>query len=129
MALTPAQKAFLTGKNFAHIATINKDGTPAVTPVWIDLEGDTVIVNSEEKRLKVRNLVRNPNVAIEVQDATDPYRYIEIRGKVIEITREGAFEGIDRLAKKYLGRDTYPGNKPGDVRVVIRIAPERVTGG
>jgi len=128
ITLTPEQQKLLTGKNFAHIATVNKDGSPAVSPVWIDLDGNDVIVNSEEKRLKVRNLKRNPAVAVSVQDAANPYEYIEIRGRVTEITPKGGSEGIDKLAKKYLGQDKYPNHLPGDVRVVIRIRPERVTG-
>lgn len=128
ITLTPRQKKLVTGKNFAHIATINKDGTPTVSPVWVDVEGDNLIVNSEQKRLKVRNLKRNPAVAVSIMNSENPYEYIEIRGKVVEITAKGGFEGIDKLAQKYLGRDKYPNNLPDDVRVVIRIEPERVTG-
>lgn len=120
--------ALFKGVNFGHLATINKDGTPQVTPVWIDFDGKHIIVNSEEKRLKVRNMKRNPNVAISVADASNPYSYVEVRGKVVEITTEGASAGIDAMAKKYIGQDTYPWNQPTDVRVVIRIEPEKVGG-
>ena len=96
--------------------------------VWVERDGDTVIVNSEEKRLKVRNLKRNPQVSLSIQDTANPYSYIEIRGKVLEVTREGGFEGIDRLGKKYMGVDKYPGNQPGDVRVQIKIEPLREAG-
>lgn len=126
--LTPAQRALLDGKNFAHVATLNKDGSPQNSPVWIEMDGDDVIVNSEQKRLKVRNLKRDPRVSLSIQNAENPYQYVEIRGRVKEITPEGGFEGIDRLSAKYVGDPDYKGNQPGDVRVVIRIEPLHVTG-
>jgi PPOX class probable F420-dependent enzyme len=128
LKLTDKQKQYLDDKTFGHIATINKDGSPQVTPVWVERDGDTVIVNSEDTRLKVRNLRRDPRVSISIQNLANPYEYIEIRGKAIEITPKGGFEGIDRLAKKYMGQDKYPLNKPGDVRVQIKIEPKRVVG-
>ena len=96
--------------------------------VWVERDGDTVIVNSEQKRLKVRNLKRDPHVSLSIQDTTNPYSYVEIRGKVLEVTTEGGFEGIDRLGKKYMGVDKYPGNSPGDVRVQVKIEPLREAG-
>jgi PPOX class probable F420-dependent enzyme len=126
--LTDAQKKFLTDKNFGHIATLNKDGSPQVTPVWVEFDGTHVIVNSEMKRRKGRNLKRDPRVSLSIQDGANPYQYIEIRGRVTQITDKGGAEGIDRLAKKYMGVDKYPLNVPGDVRVVIRIVPEHVAG-
>ncbi len=126
--LTDAQRKFLTDKNFAHIATINKDGSPQVSPVWVDFDGTSIIVNSEDKRLKVRNLKRDPRVSVSVQNAVNPYEYIEIRGRVTGITDKGGDAGIDKLAKKDLDQDKSPFHKPGDVRVVIRIAPEHVAG-
>lgn len=126
--LTPEQKKLFTEKSFAHIATNNTDGSPQVTPVWIELDGDYIVFNSEQKRKKVKNLERDPRIALSVQDPANPYHYIEVRGRVVEITAEGGAEGIDRLAKKYTGADKYPGNKEGDVRVLIKIAPEKVFG-
>ena len=126
--LSEKAKGLIDSKAFAHVATINKDGSPQVSPVWVERDGDTVIVNSEEKRLKVRNLKRNPQVSLSIQDTANPYSYIEIRGKVLEVTTEGGFEGIDRLGKKYLGVDKYPGNQPGGVRVQIKIEPLREAG-
>ena len=126
ITLNDAQKKYLADKNFGHVATLNKDGSPQVSPVWVEYDGKHVIVNSEEKRLKVRNLKRDPRVSISIQNGENPYEYIEIRGKVVEITAEGGFEGIDRLAKKYMGADKYPFNKPEDVRVILKIAPEHV---
>lgn len=126
--LSDKAKEIIDSKAFAHIATINADGSPQVSPVWVERDGDTVIVNSEQKRLKVRNIKRNPHVALSIQDTANPYSYVEIRGKVVEVTREGASEGIDRLAKKYMGVDKYPMNQPGDVRVQIKIEPTRISG-
>jgi PPOX class probable F420-dependent enzyme len=126
--LSDKAKGLIDSKAFAHIATINADGSPQVSPVWVERDGDTVIVNSEEKRLKVRNIKRNPHVSLSIQDTGNAYSYVEIRGKVVEVTPEGGFEGIDRLGKKYMGVDKYPGNQPGDVRVQIKIEPTRITG-
>lgn len=124
--LTDDQKSFFNAKAFVHVATINKDGSPQISPMWVELEGDTIVLNSEQKRLKVRNLKRDGRVALSVQRLENPYNYVEIRGKVKEITTIGGFEGIDRLSLKYTGQAKYQGNQPGDVRVVIRIEPERV---
>ncbi len=128
MPLTDAQKQFLQEKNFAHLATLNADGSPQVTPVWIDVEGDIVLFNTEKKRLKTRNLQRDGRVALCVSSASDPYKYIEIRGKVVGVTEEGAFEHIDQLAKKYMGADEYPYNQEGDVRMIFKISPDKVSG-
>lgn len=126
--LTDAQRKLLDAKNFAHIATIDDTGAPQVTPVWIEFDGTHVVFNTEEKRAKVKHLKKSPRVAICVSNAENPYHYIEIRGTVVEMTREGADEMIDRLAKKYLGQDKYPFNKPGDVRLIVKVAPEKVLG-
>jgi hypothetical protein len=124
--LTADQKGFLTAQSFGHIATLNKDGSPQVSPVWVDVDGDTVIVNSEEKRLKIQNVKRDPRVSLSIQDPANPYRYLEIRGKVTDIRKEGAFEHIDKMAKKYMGQDKYPYNQPDDVRVLLTIEPKRI---
>src|SRR6476619_3167235 len=112
-------------KAFGHFATIMQDGTPQVTPVWCDFDGKHVRVNSAVGRVKDKNVRRNPNVAIELQDPDNPYRYVSVRGKVVEITQDGADDHIDALAKKYLGKDKYPGRRPGEVRVMYKIRPER----
>lgn len=127
MATIPAShRDILTGPNYAHLATLMKDGSPQVTPVWVDVDGDTVIINTAEGRTKTRNLDRDGRVAISVHDQANPYRYIQIRGKVVEKTRAGADEHINRLAKKYLGQDTYPFSQPGEVRVLYKIEPASV---
>ena len=116
----------LEGQHFAHVATVMADGTPQVTPVWIDHEGDTVTFNTAAGRFKEKNLRRDPNVAISIIDAENPYQPLVIRGKVSEITEEGADEQIDALAKRYMGVDEYPLRQPGEQRVMVKITPEKV---
>ena len=128
MILDEKAQALLKGVNFAHIATIRKDGSPQVSPVWVDFDGTYIIVNSEEKRAKVRNLKRDPRVSLSITDSSNPYSYVQIAGRVVEITREGGAEGIDKLAQKYINQEKYPWNQPTDVRMVIKIEPLRVTG-
>ena len=109
---------------FACLATLMSDGRPQVTPVWCDLEDGHVLVNSARGRQKDRNMRRDPRVALAILDPENPYRFLELRGRVIEITEKGADEHIDRLAKKYLKVDKYPYRQPGEVRVLYRIQPE-----
>lgn len=118
-------KDLFTKKAFAHLATIMPNGRPQVTPVWCDFDGTYVRVNSARGRLKDKNMRRNSYVALSLQDPDNPYRYLEVRGKVVEITEEGADAHIDSLAKKYLGQDKYPFRQPGEVRVTYKIQPER----
>jgi PPOX class probable F420-dependent enzyme len=125
--LTDDQRAIIESPNFAYIATINKDGSPQVTPVWVEHDGNYIVVNSEQTRRKVRNVKRDPRVSLSIADAANPYHYVNITGHVVEVTAEGGFEGIDRLAKKYIGQDKYPWNKPEDVRVQIRIAVDKIS--
>ncbi|GAB4560524.1 MAG: PPOX class F420-dependent oxidoreductase [Anaerolineae bacterium] len=114
-------------KAFAHLATVMPDGTPQVSPVWFDWDGECIRVNSARGRQKDRNMRRFPHVALSIQDPDNPYRYIGIRGQVVEITEEGADAHIDALAKKYMGVDRYPGHTPEETRVIYRIRPERVS--
>jgi PPOX class probable F420-dependent enzyme len=114
-------------KAFAHLATVMPDGQPQVTPVWCDYDGKHIIVNSARGRQKDRNMERDPRVSLEILDPDNPYRYLEVRGRVVEITEEGASEHIDRMAKKYLGVDKYPYSRPGEVRVMYKIEPEHTT--
>ena len=117
----------LTKKAFAHLATIMPDGSPQVTPVWIDFDGGHVRINSAKGRIKDKNMRRNGRVALAIQDPDNPYRYLAVRGRVEEITEAGADTHIDSLAKKYLGQDRYPHRQPAEVRVIYRIRPERVS--
>lgn len=114
-------------KAFGQLATIMKDGTPQVTPVWCDFDGKHVRVNSALGRTKDKNIRRNPHVAITLQDPDNPYRYVAVRGQVEEITQDGADTHIDQLAKKYLGQDKYPFRQPSEVRVIYKIRPDTVS--
>lgn len=113
--------------NFGHLATLMPDGSPQVTAVWVDFDGTHILVNTAEGRQKPRNVRRDPRVAIDVIRQGSEYAFAQVRGRVVEITREGAEEHIDKLAKKYLGRDKYPFRQPGEQRIIIKIAPERVS--
>ena len=111
--------------NFAHLATIMPDGSPQVTPVWVDLDGDRIRVNTAEGRVKARNVRRDPRVAVSVI-APSGYPSAFVRGRVVDITHDGADAHIDALAKKYLGQDTYPFRRPDEQRVILAIEPESV---
>lgn len=117
----------LDKKAFAHLGTLMADGTPQVTPVWFDWDGSHVRVNTAKGRWKDRNMRSRPAVAITISDPDNPYRYVQIRGRVAEITEKGADAHIDSLAKKYMGKDSYPFRQPGEVRVIYRIEPSRVS--
>jgi PPOX class probable F420-dependent enzyme len=103
------------------------DGQPQVTPVWCDYDGAHVIVNSAKGRQKDRNMRREPRVTLTVSDPENPYRYLEIRGRVVEISEQGADEHIDKMASKYLGQERYPYRQADEVRVLYRIEPQRFT--
>jgi len=112
---------------FASLATLMPDGRPQVTPVWCDFDGEHVIFNSAKGRQKDKNVRRDPRVAMALIDPDNPYRHMEIRGRVVEITEDGASAHIDKMAKKYLGADKYPYSQPGEVRVLYKIKPEHAT--
>lgn len=111
---------------FAHIATLMPDGTPQVTPVWVAYDGKYILVNSSKGRQKDRNMRRNAHVAIEIQDPDDPYRFLAIRGIVLEITEEGADENIDELSMRYKGKPYGP-RDPAHPRVLYKIEPLKIT--
>ena len=114
-------------KAFAHLATLMPDGRPQVTPVWCDFDGTYVRINSAKGRVKDRNMRRDPRITLTIQDPENPYRYLEVRGRVIEITESGADAHIDSLAKKYLGVEKYPYRKPGETRVIYKIQPDQTS--
>ncbi|HSF32596.1 MAG TPA: PPOX class F420-dependent oxidoreductase [Candidatus Tectomicrobia bacterium] len=114
-------------KAFAHLSTLMADGWPQVTPVWCDFDGTHVRINSAKGRVKDRNMRRDPRVTLEVQDPENPYRYLQVRGRVVEITEVGADAHIDSLAKKYLGVDKYPYRQPGETRVIYKIEAQRTS--
>jgi PPOX class probable F420-dependent enzyme len=113
----------IEGKNFAYLATILPDGAPHVAPVWIDREGDTILVNTVVGRAKQKNVSRDPRVALSVADQSNMYDEIVIRGRVTSQALEGADAHIDKLAKKYIGKDKYPWRTPGMKRIILRIEP------
>lgn len=119
-----SHRDLLEKKAFAHLATLMPDGSPQVTPVWFDRDGDSIRINTARGRQKDRNMQRDGRVALAISDPDNPYRYLEIRGRVTEITEQGADDHIDKLALKYMGKEKYPLRKPGEVRVTYRIAPE-----
>ena len=110
-------------KTFAHLATVMKDGSPQVTPVWFDETGGKIRINTARGRVKDRNLKPGVRVAMSILDPDDPYRYVQIRGTVVSETETGAAAHIDSLAKKYLGRDIYPFHDPAHARVIYEIEP------
>jgi PPOX class probable F420-dependent enzyme len=115
-------------KAFAHVATVMSDGSPQVTPIWLDYKDGKVRINTARGRVKARNLRKGSRVALSIQDPDNPYRYVQIRGVVSNETEQGADAHIDSLAKKYLGQDKYPFRRPGEVRVTYEIEPTSVQG-
>jgi PPOX class probable F420-dependent enzyme len=115
-------------KAFASLATVMPDGSPQVTPVWFDYKDGVIRVNTAKGRVKARNMKEGAAVALSIMDPDEPYRYVQVRGKVKRVTESGADDHIDSLAKKYLGKDKYPWRRPGDTRVIYEIEPAAVQG-
>ena len=113
-------------KAFANLATIMPDGTPQVTPVWFDYANGVIRVNSAKGRTKTRNMKEGAAVALSIMDPDNPYRYLQVRGKVTRVTEQDANAHIDSLAKKYIDKDKYPWSRPGETRVTFEIAPDAV---
>ena len=113
----------LEGKNFAYLATSMSDGSPHVAPVWVDRNGDAILINTVPGRLKQKNVTRDPRVTISITQPKNPYRHLFIKGKVVEQTKHGALDHINRLSRKYLGKD-YPWNDRN--RIILKIVPEYV---
>ena len=127
MAKVPESHADILDKPaFAHLSTLMSDGSPQASAVWVDTDGDLILVNSAEGRLKDKNIRRDPRVAISVVDPDNPYRSLMIRGRVVKISNDGADAHIDSLAKKYMGVDEYPYRTPTETRVIYYIEPQRV---
>jgi len=119
-------RELLEQRNFCHVGTIRKDGTPHIVPVWVDTDGRHVVLNSAEGRAWPGNASRDPRVTLTVTNMENPYEYVEIRGQVAEMTRDGADDHINQMAKKYLGQDEYPFRQPGEQRVIVRVTPDHV---
>jgi PPOX class probable F420-dependent enzyme len=124
--LTELAKKLIDGKNLASVATLMPDGSPQVAPLWVEREGDIVVINTTTTRQRYRNLKRDPRVALCVFDMANISSRVMIRGKAIEITKKGAEEHIDKLSMKYNGRN-YPDHRVDQPRVIIKIRPEHVT--
>jgi len=121
-----AAKHLFEGKHLAHVATINRDGTPQVSAMWVGIDGDLVTFNTVEGRLKTKNLRRNPAVALSITNEHNPAENLIIQGTVVEITGDGADADIDALAKRYLDADSYPFRQPGEERLIVKMEPKKV---
>lgn len=124
--ITEPVAKLLQDKNFASLSTLMSDGSPQVTPTWVDVEDNVILINTAEGRLKHKNISRDPRVAISVTDRINPYNMVTIRGKVVAQTNQGADEHIDKLAKKYLDIDRYPMKSPDEKRIILKIKPEKI---
>jgi PPOX class probable F420-dependent enzyme len=127
IVLAPAVKKILQDKAYGHVITMGPKGTPQVTMVWMDVEGDEVLFNTAEGRLKPRNLRRDPRIIISVQDRNDPQSSMVLHGKAT-VTEAGADDHIDKLAKRFLGADKYPFRRPGEKRLIVRTKVDRIGG-
>jgi len=125
-AIPDDAKHLFENQDFAHVATVNPDGSPQVSAVWIGLDGDLITFNTAEGRVKPNNLRRDPHVAVSIHGQDNPYENLIIQGKAVEITEDGADDDIDALAKRYLDADSYPFRQPGEKRVIVKIQPEKV---
>jgi PPOX class probable F420-dependent enzyme len=126
----PHIRKLFEDKNFVFLSSLMKDGSPHVTPTWVDIENGkngNILINTAKGRIKQKNISRDPRVALAIVDQNNPYNMVTIRGKVIEqISGDTAEEHIDKLAKKYLGKDKYPGRSPGEKRILLKIKPEKI---
>ncbi|MGD1211645.1 MAG: PPOX class F420-dependent oxidoreductase [Candidatus Acidiferrales bacterium] len=113
-------------KSFAQLATLMPDGSPHVAPVWVEYDGRHIVINTAKGRIKDRNMRRDPRVGLDLLDPDNPYRHLSIRGRVTDITEDGADEHIDKLTQKYIGQDHYPYRGSGEVRVIYKIEPQTV---
>jgi len=125
VALPALAKTLLEGKNFATVATLNADGSPQATIVWIDTDGENVIFNTADGRLKPKNIRRDARVSVCVFNMENPYQQAMITGHVTEMTKEGADDHINQMAKKYMGVDEYPFGQPGEERLIVKIAVDK----
>jgi PPOX class probable F420-dependent enzyme len=124
--LTERALKFIDGKNFAFLATLLPDGSPHVTPMWVDHEGDMVIMNTAMGRVKQNNVARDPRVSLAIADSNNPYDRIVIHGRVVDQTEQGAEAHIDKLAKKYTGLNKYQKTSPTEKRIILKIEPLQI---
>jgi len=124
--ISPGFQKLLREPAYCEIATLMADGSPQITQVWVDTDGEHILINTADGRQKARNVRRDPRVAVNVIDPANAWRLGSVRGTVTDITTEGANENIDRLAFKYLGQEKYPFHQPGEMRVILKIRPDRI---
>jgi PPOX class probable F420-dependent enzyme len=124
---SPASRAIFEKQVLAHVASLDADGAPNVSPVWVMLDGDDIMINTALGRAKARNLASDSRVAVSLTDPDDPRVSITVRGTVETFTTDGADDVIDALAKKYTGLDSYPYRSKGEVRVTVKIRPDRIS--
>lgn len=125
-AIEGRAEELLKAKNFCQVATLRRDGSVHLVPVWVDVQDGRAVLNTAEGRAWPSNLERDPRVTLSVQNMENPYEYVMIRGRLTDRTTEGADEHIDEMAKKYLGQDSYPFRQSGEQRLIMRIEPEHV---
>jgi PPOX class probable F420-dependent enzyme len=124
--ISPGLQKLLREPAYCEIATLMPDGSPHIAQVWVDTDGDHILINTPEGTQKLRNIRRDPRVAVNVVDPKNSYRVAAVRGKVSEVTTEGADDQIDRLAYKYLGQEKYMFRQPGQIRVMVKVTPEKI---
>ena len=124
--ISPGFKKLMRESAYCQLATLMPDGSPQNTQMWVETDGEHILLNTAEGRQKVKNVRRDPRVAVNVVDPTNAWRIASVRGRVVDVTTEGADRLIDELAKKYLDEETYPFRQPGEVRLTIKIAPEKI---
>ena len=124
--ISPGFHKLLQEPAYCQLATLMPDGSPQITQVWVGTDGEHILINTAEGRRKELNVRSDPRVAVNVVDPTNAWRIAMVRGRVVEVTTEGAVGQIDRLAKKYLNEETYPFHRPDRVRTTIKIAPEKI---
>ncbi len=123
----PSIKSLFENKNFAFVGTSMKDGSPHVTPTWVDIEDNYILINTAIGRVKQKNVARDPRVSVSIADMNNPYHMVTVNGEIVEqIKGEEAEKHIDKLAKKYLNKDKYPGRAPGEERILLKIKPKKV---
>ena len=119
-------KELIDDKNIAHLATLKNNGSPHVTPVWIDRVDNTIIVNVSENRLKLKNMKNDKRIALSIVNHNDSYEWASIIGEVIDITNMNADVHLDKLSQKYLGLSQFPWKQKGEIRIIVKIAPKTV---
>ena len=124
--ISPGFRKLLQEPAYCQLATLMPDGSPQITQVWVDTDGEHILINTAEGRQKERNVRRDPRVAVNAVDPANAWRVAMVRGRVVDITTAGADQLIDQLAKKYLNEDTYPFRRPEEVRVTLKILPEKI---